>query len=227
MLEGQWPIQLLLLPDCFRKQHVHCNLVLQGVGDGNICFGAPMAKCTSCCCQVASGGNFHTAILRCRGFEMATDVLERQWPIRVGILLLPAATLQRPPPSERAALQWDQLSGGEKLTVGFNMLEDAFGASEGLQFVMRAAEQAVPAAVGLCAPLLVLCLVMHGLTACHTLLPSQICTAEPLERHFHAGCKGWDKRNCRASQTGNSSCIDEAIRHGSLPSLVQDNCWTS
>lgn len=78
---------------------------------------------------------------------MAADVLERQWPIRTGLLLLPAATLQRPP-AERAALHWGLLSSGEKLTVGFNMLVDAFGAPDGLQFIMRAAEQAVPAVVG-------------------------------------------------------------------------------
>ena len=80
------------------------------------------------------------------GFEMAVDVLERQWPIRVGLLLLPAATLKRPQ-SERKALRWSQLTSGERLTVGFNMLEDGFGAIEGVQFAMRAAEQATPAAV--------------------------------------------------------------------------------
>ena len=146
---------------------------------------------------------------------MATDVLERQWPIRVGILLLPAATSQRPL-SDRAALQWDQLSGGEKLTVGFNMLEDAFGASEGLQFVMRAAEQAVLAAVWPCVALLDLCLAMHDPTACHTLVPSPVCTAEPLSHGLvfmaiHAHCEGRDDRRCRASQTGSSSCIREAV----------------
>ena len=78
---------------------------------------------------------------------MAADVLERQWPIRTGLLLLPAETLQRPL-AERGVLHWGQLSSGEKLTMGFNMLTDAFGASDGLHFIMRAAEQAVPAAVG-------------------------------------------------------------------------------
>ncbi|KAK9839732.1 hypothetical protein WJX84_005510 [Apatococcus fuscideae] len=78
------------------------------------------------------------------GFEMATDVLERQWPIRVGLMLLPAVTLKRQA-SVTDGLDWSQLSSGERLAVGFNMLEDAFGASDGLQFVMRAAEQAAPA----------------------------------------------------------------------------------